>query len=514
MSKMRAADRVIFNTAVSYIVLLFKMAVGIFSVRFILIALGETNYGIYIAVAGVIALLDMLGGSMTNTSMRYLAYSLGGGEIEKIRDTFRTTLYVHYIIGLVTALIMEICGIFFIECIMDIPPDKIIDAQIIFQLMIISTFISIIAVPYDAVMNAHEHIWVLSLFDAFSAVLALGMAIFLMYSPGNRLIVYGFYQLGILIVIRILKVYYSKRHFVECRKITFKNRNKKLVSELLSFTGWTFFGNLSAALKTHLRGIIINVFFGVRLNAAEGISRQVNNYVNMVAVSMTKAINPQMNKSEGSGDRDRMKRVLLMASKYSTFLFALVGVPLMIETPYIFSLWLKDVPNYAVVFCQISLLTMLIAKFTGQIGHAIYAVGKIKFFQSLEVAISFVILLFTYVVFKMGYSPTAAYWVELIGVVFITIERFFMGKRIIGLKLTEYTTKTIFPSLFPILLAGGVSIMITMFLPPSFKRLIITALVYITLFVLLFFMFGVEKEEKKIWANIAAKVKIKGFKQI
>lgn len=509
---MRAADRVIFNTAISYLVLLFKMAVGILSVRFILIALGETNYGIYIAVAGVIALLDMLGGSMTNTSMRYLAYSLGGGEIEKIRDTFRTTLYVHYIIGFVTALIMEICGIFFIECIMDIPLDKMIDAQIIFQLMIISTFISIIAVPYDAVMNAHEHIWVLSLFDAFNAILVLGMVVFLMYSPGNRLIIYGVGQLGILILIRLLKVYYSKRHFMECRNITFKNRNKKLVSELLSFTGWTFFGNLSAALKTHLRGIIINVFFGVRLNAAEGISRQVNNYVNMVAVSMTKAINPQMNKSEGSGDRDRMKRVLMMASKYSTFLFALVGVPLMIETPYIFRLWLKEVPEYAVVFCQISLLTMLIAKFTGQIGHAIYAVGKIKYFQSVEVVISFVILLFTYFFFRWGYSPTSAYWVELVGVMVIMIERYYFGKKIIGLNLIEYTKTTIFPSLFPIIVAGGFSYVITLIIQPGLDRLIITGLTYCLLFTLLFFIFGVNKEEKKLWYGVIRNVSSKFVK--
>ncbi len=506
---MKAADRVIFNTAVSYLVLLFKMAVGIFSVRFVLIALGETNYGIYIAVAGVIALLDMLGSSMTNTSMRYLAYSLGGGKEEEIKDTFRTTLYVHYIIGLVTVLIMEIFGIFFIEYIMDIPPEKLNDARIIFQMMIVSTFISIIAVPYDAVMNAHEHIWALSLFDALNAALALAMAIFLMYSPGNRLLIYGAYQLGILILMRVLKVYYSKRNFMECRDVTFKNKNKKLVKELFSFTGWTFFGNLSAALKTHVRGIVINVFFGVRLNAAEGVSRQVNNYVNMVAVSMTKAINPQMNKSEGSGDRERMKRVLMVASKYSTFLFALVSIPLMIETPYIFNLWLKEVPEYAIVFCQISLLTMLLAKFTGQIGHAIYAVGNIKLFQGLEVLISFLILLFTYIVFKMGYSPISAYWVELIGVLIITLERFWLGKKIIGLNLMEYTKKTIFPSMIPIILSGGVALYITTILPQCFIRLVITSLLYFALFTILFFIIGVNKEEKNIWLSFALKLKSK-----
>lgn len=510
---MNAANRVIFNTAISYLVLLFKMAVGIFSVRFILIALGETNYGIYIAVAGVIALLDMLGGSMTSTSMRYLAHSLGGGDNNRIKATFQSTVYVHYIIGFITVLAMEVVGIFFIEYIMNIPQDKLIDARIIFQMMTVSTFISIIAVPYDAVINAHEHIWVLSLFDALNAVMALGLAIFLMYSPGNRLIIYGAYQLGLQVFMRIVKVIYSKRHFVECRKDGSSNKDTQLVKELFSFTGWTFLGNLSAALKTHFRGIIINVFFGVRLNAAEGISRQVNSYVNLVAVSMTKAINPQMNKSEGGGDRERMKRVLMLASKYSTYLFALVSVPMMIETPYVFSLWLKDVPEYAVVFCQISLLTMLIAKFTGQIGHAIYAVGKIQLFQSAEVVISFVILLFTYIFFKWGYSPTSAYWVELIGVVVIMVERYYFGKKIIGLDLMEYTKRTIFPSLFPIIIAGGGTYVITLIIQPCIWRLLLTGLTYCITFSLLFFIFGVSKEEKKLWYGVIKNVTSKFAKK-
>ena len=255
----------------------------------------------------------------------------------------------------------------------------------------------------------------------------------------------------------------------------------------------------------------MNVFFGVRLNAAEGISRQVNSYVNMVAVSMTKAINPQMNKSEGSGDRERMKRVLMLASKYSTFLFALVCVPMILETPYVFQLWLKDVPEFAVVFCQISLFTMLIAKFTGQIGHAIYAVGKIKIFQSVEVIISFVILLFTYVFFKLGYSPTSAYWVELVGVLVILVERYYFGKKIIGLDLIEYTKQTIFPTVFPIILAGGFSYLITVIMQPGFGRLVITVLSYCSLFTLLFFVFGVNSEEKQVWYGLIKQGKSKFF---
>lgn len=510
---MNTANRVIFNTAVSYAVLLFKMAVGIFSVRFVLIALGETNYGVYLAVAGLVALLDMLNGSMISSSMRYMAHVLGSGDKIKIQDTFNTSIYVHYIVGGITVILMEVLGWILLEYVLNIPPELMSDARIIFQMMVLSTFITVIAVPYDAVMNAHEHIYMLSLFDALGALLLLIMAVFLMYSKGDRLIIYGAYQLAILVLLRLLKVYYSKLHFDECRSVRFSKRNKTLVKEIFSFTGWTVFGNLAAALGTHIRGIIMNVFFGVRLNAAEGISRQVNGYISMVAVSMTKAINPQMNKSEGSGDRQRMLRVMILAAKYSAFLFALVGIPVLLETDYIFNLWLDKVPDYAIVFCKISIVSMLVAKFTGQIGHAIYAVGDIKLYQVLESVIAFIPLLLTFVAFSMGFSPVSSYWIGLCCNFMFFAERYWLGNKKMGLNIWVYTKEAVFSVLFPVLMAAGCAYLVVLLLPSSFYRLILTTLVFCSIFTIVFFVFYTDKSEKNLWygifKNIISKIKNK-----
>ena len=499
---MNSANRVILNTAVSYTALLIKMAVGIFSVRFVLKALGETNYGIYIAVAGVAALLEMLNASMISTSMRYIAYSLGGDNKQKIRDTFNTSLFVHYIFGFVTIFIMEVFGVLFLEYVLNIPPEMMPQARIIFQMMVMSTFITVIAVPYDAVMNAHEHIWILSVYDVIGAILSLGMAVYLMYSSGDRLIIYGAYQLGILILLRFMKVMYSKRHFEECRQVSFKQHNKPLVKEMLSFTGWTLFGNLAATFSTHLRGIVMNVFFGVRLNASEGVSRQVNNYVNMIAASMTKAINPQMNKSEGGGDRERMKRVTSLASKYSAFLFALVGIPFMIEAPYIFSLWLEEVPEYAIIFTQISMITILISKYTTQIGHAIYAVGNIRLYQVLESIMAFIPLALTYVFYRMGFEPVTAYWIGLVCIFLTTAERYYLGKKIVGIDLWAFTRDTVIKTACPIFISGGLSLLIVMGFAPSFMRMLSVFIVFCLSYTILFFVFGVNKDEKQIWIGL------------
>lgn len=499
---MNSANKVVLNTAVSYAALIIKMAVGIFSVRFVLKALGETNYGVYIAVAGVAAMLDMLNASMISTSMRYIAYSLGSNDRQKVRDTFNTTVLIHYLIGFITILIMEVFGLLLLEYVLNIPEELMFDARIIFQMMVLSTFISVIAVPYDAVMNAHEHIWMLSVFDVIGALLSLGMAVYLMYSGGDRLIIYGAYQLGILVLLRILKVLYSKHNFEECRKVSVKQRNKPLVKEMLSFTGWTLFGNLAATFSTHLRGIIMNVFFGVRLNASEGVSRQVNNYLNMIAVSMTKAINPQVNKSEGGGNRDRMIRVTSIASKYSAFLFALLGIPFLLEAPYIFDLWLDDVPQYAVVFTQLSIVTILISKYTTQIGHAIYAVGNIRLYQILEAILSFVPLALTYLFYSIGFEPVTAYLIGIVCTLLVTIERYFLGKKIVGLDLWAYTKETVIKTLWPIAISVVLAIIIMLSFAPSFIRLIVVFLVFCVSDTAIFFVFGVNKEEKLIWKGL------------
>ena len=177
---MTNSEKIILNTIVSYVALLLKMVVGLFVVRFVLQALGEVDYGIYIIVGGIVSMLDILNTNMSNTSMRYLAYSLGKKDKVEIYTTFNTTVFLHYLIGFITILLLELGGYLMFKYMINIPLDRIGDAQVIFQFMVITSFISIISVPYDAVTNAHEKIWMLSVFDIVSILLGLAVSLFLL----------------------------------------------------------------------------------------------------------------------------------------------------------------------------------------------------------------------------------------------------------------------------------------------------------------------------------------------
>ena len=338
---MNSINKVIFNTSILYGQLAIQLVLGLLTTRIIFEALGEIDYGIYMLVAGVVALLGVLNSSMINTSMRYMAHSLGGGDIKRINVTFNTTLFIHIIVGLLVIVLLEIGGWVMFEYILNIPIGKMYEAKVVFQCMIATTFISIVSVPYDAVINAHEDIYILSLVDVLGFVLNLLLAVYLLYADSSLLIQYGIFVLVIQFFMRILKQIISKKRYVECRMNLRDCFDKKYAKEILSFTGWNLFGSLASVITIQVRSIILNSFFGVRLNAAEGVSKNASAPINMIASSMTRAINPLLVKSEGGGERNKMLDITVLSTKYSIFLFSIFSIPVIFEAPYGYMMFLN-----------------------------------------------------------------------------------------------------------------------------------------------------------------------------
>lgn len=499
---MKSANRVIFNTSILYTQLIISLIIGLFSTRLVLDALGETDYGIYMLVAGVIGLLGVLKSNMSSTSMRYMAHSLGSADKKYILSTFNTTIFIHLIIGGLLVFIMELGGLFMFKYILNIPPDKVFDAKVIFQFMILTTFITVISVPYDAVINAHEDIFLLSIVDVLGMLLRLGVAFFLTYTLSNKLIMYGFLIMMVQVVMRIIKQGYSSRKYDEC-KIKFKeNVNKKMIKSILSFTGWNLFGSIGGMFVTSVRGIIINMFFGVKLNAAEGISKKASSQVNMIAVSMTRALKPQLVKSEGGGDRKRMLRITEIGTKYTTILFAVFAVPVILESNYLLTLWLKDVPEYAVVFVQLSIIAMFIEKLSFSLTDAFRAMGDIKLFQLSETLLRFLNIPLALLVFKQGADPPAIYFIAILISIIVFVERLYFAKRLIHVKIRDYLISAVFPIFLPLAVSSCISLLFYLNMSQGIKRLLLVSITYIFSLIVIFWKFSMSKEEKKTFENI------------
>lgn len=485
------------------------MVIALFTTRIVLDALGEVNYGVYTLVAGVVGMLAILQSAMTTTSMRYISYSLGTGDEELSARTFNTTLFLHIIIGLSVVAFVEIGGYFMFGYFLDIPANKLFDAKIVFHLMALTTFVAIVAVPYDAVINSHENLLVLSIVDIIGAVLQLAVAIYLTFTNLNLLIIYGLGMFFIQLILRLIKQQYSVRHYNECRLSFKKNFDKGLSREIMAFSGWNLFGSIAAISVTQVRSILLNMFFGVKVNASEGIAKTASGAVNMVSVNLTQAINPQLVKSEGGGDRQRMLRITSMSTKFSIFLFSLIAIPVIIELPYLFNIWLKNVPEFAVIFARLTLIALLIEKFTFEITNAIRAVGKIKQFQIAETILFVSNLPVAYFLFNVGFPPPTIYAVGILFSLIIACFRLFFGKKIAGLDIMQFIKEGLLPTLTPILIATFVGSVIHLFLSEGVIKLIFSFVMIICAILISIRYIGLTKSELIMINSMINSIKLK-----
>lgn len=493
---MNSGSRIIFNTGVVYTQLIITAFITLFSVRFVLQALGEEDYGIYMLVAGVVALLKVLSGSMSNTSMRYMSHSLGKNDLLTSLKTFNTTLFIHYCLALAIFILLEFGGWVMFEYFLNIPEDKILSAKLVYQFMIVTTIVTVVSVPFDAVINSHENLLFLSVVTVIDSIAILGIALSLLFYEGDRLIMYGFLLMILNIVVRIVKQIYTRRKYPECRVNFRKYKDKTLMKSILSFTGWDFLNSVAAICSTQIRGILINMFFGVRLNAAEGIGKKINTQLNTVSTGITRAITPQMNKREGGGNRESMIRLMNTGVKYTTFMYCLFAVPLLLEIPYILDVWLKEVPAYTVVFCQMCILLQMTDKFTWQIGNAIRAVGQIRGLQVASSALALSGVIVGYFCFKAGAGPVSIYIIELIICVLGALVRFYYGGKIVGLRPLRFLKETTLPVIIPILISLFFVLPAELLLNEGLTRFIIVFCVYIIANALMFWRFSMNKSEK------------------
>jgi Na+-driven multidrug efflux pump len=486
---------VAFNTTVLYIKLLLSLIVGFFTTRLVLDALGQESFGIYSLVGGVIGMLAFLNSAMSNASMRFISYSLGSADTEYIRKIFNTSRIIHFGLGLLIVILMELGGLLMFEYLLNLPPDKVSDAQIVFHFMVVSTFFSIITVPYEAIINSHENMLALSIIDITGSIFHLSIAVYLLFLSDNLLVIYAFLMLLNQMLLRAVKQRYAVVKYDEC-KIKIKGYlDKDLFKKMLSFAGWNLFGSIGAMSVTQLNSILINMFYGVLLNAANGIAMQVSSQLNNISVSLNRAINPQIMKSEGGGDREKMLRLTMVGAKFSVFAFSLFALPAIMETPYLLGIWLKEVPDYAVIFTRLILVNMLLSKFTFQLTEAIRAVGQIRNITVTESMISLFGAPVAFLLFSFGYPPYSIFLVILFGGLIKSVLRLYFAKIVTGLSYKLYLKNNILRPSLPIFIAVIIALILQMLMAESIYRVFTSFLLNMLTLLLAIRFIGLNKYE-------------------
>ncbi|WP_456379203.1 MATE family efflux transporter [Lutibacter sp.] len=411
---MEQAKRVAKNTGFLYARMAITVFISLYVTRLVLAALGTEDFGTFNVVGGAIMMLTFLNGAMAAATQRFMSYAEGEGNHKKKKSIFNVSVLLHFIIAIVIVLLLEGAGFFLFDGILKINPERLDAAKLIYQFLIASTFFTIISVPYDAVINAHENMLFVAITGVLESFLKLGIAFYITYTNFDKLISYGFLMAALAILLLIIKRIYSHRKYVEVEINVRKYYDKSLMKEMTGFAGWSFLGSSSSLIANYGQGIVINMFFGTVVNAAQGISNQVSGQLSAFANTMMKALNPVLAKSEGAGNRALMIKASMMGSKVSFFLLTFFFIPILIEISYVFNVWLKEVPDFAVIFCQLLLLRNLIEQLFKTLAASISAHGKIRNYQIITSILSYFPLIVSYMLFSMGYSAYFLYIVFII----------------------------------------------------------------------------------------------------
>lgn len=411
---MSATNRIVFNTAITYGKALLTIFISLFATRLILNGLGVKDFGLNNVVGGVVAMLSFLDAAMATATQRFISINLGNGDVPMLRKVFANSVLLHLVIAFLLVFTLETIGLYFLNNNLKIDPERLYAANILFHFVVISTFVTIISVPYDAVINAHENMLFLAVVGIIESLLKLLIALSLSFVIYDKLIVYGFLTMTLTIVARVVKQLYVRKKYHES-KVNFKEEyNLKILKELTTFTGWNLFGVLSYMGRNQGISIVLNLFFSTVVNAGYAIANQINGQLSFFSATITQVLQPQIMKSEGGGDRDRLLKLSVFSSKFAFFLFAFFALPIYVELPLVLEIWLGNTPKNTVIFCRLIILMTLVIQLRSGITIATHAIGKIKSYQLINSPIQLFTLPIGYLLFTYGFPPYSIVLVALL----------------------------------------------------------------------------------------------------
>ena len=426
---MTNTSRIAKNTLMLYFRQILILLVSLYTVRAVLEALGAEDYGIYNVVAGVVVLFSFVNNAMASSAQRFLNYALGEGDEEKAQDVYSASLAVHALIALGFVLAAETAGLWFVHTRLNIPEARKTAAELVYQCTVATTVFNIIRVPYHAVIIAYERMGFFAGLSIVEAALKLAVVFVLLPARADKLELYGFLLAAVALVILGCYKAYCNRMFkpAHYRRV----HDKRLVREILSFSGWSLFGGAANVANSQGTNIVLNLYTDVTVNAAMGIANQVNAAVYSFVGNFQTAFNPQIVKSYAEGDKTYFINLICGASKAAFFLLTVMVIPLLINADFILSVWLHTVPAYAVSFVRLILLCSLIDSWNGSLWMSIQATGNIRTYQLIVSAMIFANLPLSVAALALGAVPESVLIIRLLLLCAITVWRtFFLGKRI------------------------------------------------------------------------------------
>lgn len=440
------------NTLFLYFRMLFVMGVALYTSRVILEVLGIDDFGIYQTVGGIVGMLTFVNSALSTGTSRFITFELGKNDSDRLKRTFSTTVTMQFLLALIIVIVAETVGVWFVRSKLQIDAAVMPAALWAYHLSILTTVFNLISVPFIASIISHERMNVFAYLGIFDVCAKLGVVYLLTIGGFNRLVFYAFFLLMVQMIVTLFYIVYCVRHFSETRyRLIF---DRKIFRDIAGFSGWSLFASSSIALNSQGVLILLNMFFSPAVVTARAISLQVNNAANQFVSNFRTAVNPQIIKQYAAGNYEESKALLLSSTKYSFYMMFLLSLPIYIGAKPLLGVWLKEVPDYTVIFLQLVVIQSLFQVFDTSFYMALYAKGDLKANALISPTVGFLMFPIVYIMFKYGASPVALSWASLVMYALLGL----VIKPLLLIKIVDYNRKeiwSVFRPCFTVAIVAG-----------------------------------------------------------
>ena len=487
--------RIAKNTLMLYFRMFVMLAVGLYTSRVVLHVLGASDYGIYNIIGGVVVLFSFLNNSLVSATQRFLNFNLGKNDLNAVHRVFCMSMSAFLILSLVFLILAETIGLWFVNTQLNIPVNRHNAALWVYQFSILTFIVNLLRIPYNATIIAYERMDFYAYVSLIEVVLKLVVVYLLYITSYDKLILYALlYTLIPLLMNYIYKVY-CNHNFVTTR---YKRLwDKDIFRSLFSFSGWSLFGSLANMSAQQGINILLNIFYGVTVNAAVGIANQVTTNVYQFISNFQTAFQPQIVKTYAANEKKAFYSLIFRSAKFSYFMMFLLALPIILTTQDILNIWLVKVPEYTTIFCQLILGYLIIECVSAPLWMAVHATGNIKKYQILMAICIFMNFPLTYLVFKFGMPVYSAWIIRIIVNVITFVVRCLYLKKYIGFPILSFLNKVIKPIFLVSLISIPIPYIISISLISGIKNIIVVTIISILISIFFIYILGLNINEKK-----------------
>lgn len=484
------------NTFLLYIRQFFTLGLSLYTSRITLEILGATDFGIYAVVGGITALLSIITSSMSTCTQRFMTYELGSNNYEKLNKVYITSVQIHLLLSIILLIAAETIGVWFVNNKLSIPVDRANIAFYVFQLSTFSCILSLLNVPNQALIVAHEDMGIFSIFSIVEALLKLIFVVALCWITWDKLLTYALCLFLIQLLNRVASIIYSHYRYSEAR---YKNLfDIELSKSMFRLAGWNAISNISVMGFIQGVNILLNMFFGPVLNAAYTIAMQAYSGIRSFCSSFQLASNPQIVKAYSIGDFERMHSLLITVCKMSFFLILFISLPFLINAKAMLGLWLGEVPEHTTAFFSLLLLYAYLDIFAYPMDIAAQATGKVQKYNTLTSLYIITTLPISYILYLYGAIPEAIYIVAIIMSFIGLIARIICLGNLIHLNRMRFFKQVIVKSVWVGILSSMIPVVISILIDNSLYRILSTFTISFISTGICVYLIGLNNNERKV----------------